>query len=66
MDLSVEAVESLLARARRGLARKLEARRADLGLEHGLDRLLKMCSPRSTLSVPERAHPQGRRCRGLA
>lgn len=37
MDLSVEAVESLLARARRGLARKLEARRADLGLEHGLD-----------------------------
>ncbi|MEC9434922.1 MAG: RNA polymerase sigma factor [Pseudomonadota bacterium] len=37
MELSVEAVESLLSRARRGLAQRLEARRAALGLEHGLD-----------------------------
>lgn len=37
MELSVEAVESLLARARRTLARRLETRREALGLSHGLD-----------------------------
>ena len=35
-------------------------------LEHGLDHIFEMCSPRSTSPVPERAHPQGGRCRGSA
>ena len=35
MDLSVEAVESLVARGRRGLAKALKPRRAGLGLEDG-------------------------------
>ncbi len=37
LDLSVEAVESLLSRARRGLAAALKHRRDSLGLEVGLD-----------------------------